>query len=198
MRIAILLIWLMLPIVAAAYHYGPGQERLVLDDVSTMTAQAEQAAQAEQWAKAEELYGEALKNLPGDGYTHQRRRLRLEQAKAQMNNHKLPSAHDDLSVLVEEMQDDKDADPTLLAEARSAMANSQYYLTWLMRLEGRPREDWEPEIESARQTYKLLAEQSEKSNETKQAKKNREDLESAIRLARMDLKDLQGLPLPSQ
>jgi hypothetical protein len=30
------------------------------------------------------------------------------------------------------------------------------------------------------------------------ATKHEEDLESAVRLARMDLKDLQGLPLPSQ
>ena len=29
-------------------------------------------------------------------------------------------------------------------------------------------------------------------------KKNQEDLEAAIRLARMDLSELQGLPLPSQ
>jgi hypothetical protein len=31
-----------------------------------------------------------------------------------------------------------------------------------------------------------------------EADKNRKDLEASIRLARMDLSDLQGLPLPSQ
>jgi hypothetical protein len=71
-------------------------------------------------------------------------------------------------------------------------------MTWLMRLEGQPRERWEREIEASRQTYRLLAEQSERCGNVEAAKKNREDLESAIRLARLDLGELQGLPLPSQ
>jgi hypothetical protein len=71
-------------------------------------------------------------------------------------------------------------------------------MTWLMRLEGEPRETWEPEIESARQTYRLLAEQAETSSDPVQAKKSCEDLAASIRLARMELSELQGLPLPSQ
>ena len=71
-------------------------------------------------------------------------------------------------------------------------------LTWLMRLEGLGREAWEPEIEAARQNFKLLAEQAEKSGDRVAAQMRKEDLESAIRLARMDLSELQGLPLPSQ
>ena len=136
--------------------------------------------------------------LPEGGFTSQRRRLRLERAKVQMENRELPSAHQELKQLVDEMTDDEQADPKLLSEARSTLGNSQYYMTWLMRLEGRPRTDWEPEIEAARQTFRLLAQQSEQQGAEDDLKRNREDLESSIRLARMDLKDLQGLPLPSQ
>ena len=110
----------------------------------------------------------------------------------------LPVAHQDLAGLVDELKDDARADPKLLAEARSALANAQYYMTWLMRLEGLPREAWEPEIEAARQTYRLLAEQAASAGDEKAASRNRDDLESAIRLARLDLGELQGLPLPSQ
>jgi hypothetical protein len=67
-----------------------------------------------------------------------------------------------------------------------------------MRLEGLGPEEWEPEIEAARQAYKLLAEDSQKRGDEPAAKKYREDLESAIRLARMDLSELQGLNLPRQ
>jgi hypothetical protein len=67
-----------------------------------------------------------------------------------------------------------------------------------MRLEGAPREEWEPEIEGARQTYKLLAGQAEERGQDELGARLRQDLESAIRLARMDLTELQGLPLPSQ
>ncbi len=198
MRIVTLLVWLMLPILAAAYHYGPGQQQLLLNDVDGLVNQAEKLAQQEQWSKADTAYEEALGMLPEGGFTSQRRRLRLERAKVQMENRELPSAHQELKQLVDEMTDDEQADPKLLSEARSTLGNSQYYMTWLMRLEGRPRTDWEPEIEAARQTFRLLAQQSEQQGAEDDLKRNREDLESSIRLARMDLKDLQGLPLPSQ
>ena len=97
-----------------------------------------------------------------------------------------------------ELSGDTAADPKLLDEARGALANAQYYTTWLMRLEGRSREEWEPEIEASRQNYKLLAEKSAGSTGVQAASPARENLESAIRLARMDLTELQGLPLPSQ
>jgi hypothetical protein len=71
------------------------------------------------------------------------------------------------------------------------LAGAKYYMTWLMRLEGLPQEDWEPEIESARQHFRLLAEKGTPDQERYQQK-----LESAIRLARMDLTELQGQALP--
>ena len=94
--------------------------------------------------------------------------------------------------------DEKQADEKLLQDARAALAHSQYYMTWLMRLEGQARETWEPEIENARQTLRLLQGQAEQDGDQAAAKSFRENLESTIRLARMDLSDLQGLPLPSQ
>jgi hypothetical protein len=115
-----------------------------------------------------------------------------------MHAKQLSVANEELQTLVAELKDDAKADKNLLAEARSAYANSQYYLTWLMRLEGLTRDVWEPEIEAARQTYRLLAEESHAAGDAVSAKKHREDLESSIRLARMDLSELQGLPLPSQ
>ncbi len=186
-----------MPVLVGAWHLGPGQEKLLLDDVSGILAQADRLAAAGEWADADEKYEEALRLLPTEKKA-EGRRIRLERAKVQMMARKLPTAHQDLQGLVDELKDDPSADAEVLAEARSALATSQYYMTWLMRLEGQPKDLWEPEIEAARQTYKLLAEQAEGQGDAALAKKNLEDLESAIRLARMDLSDLQGLPLPSQ
>jgi nitric oxide reductase activation protein len=195
MRKIAILVWLLLPIAALAYHLGPGQQKLVLDDAAKAIKLAEQYSAGQQWAKAVTTYDLALSMMPANDVSATRR-VRLEKAKAQMLAAQLPAASSDLKSLVDEMVDeDSSTDNALLAEARSSLANSQYYRTWLMRLEGLPKEVWEPEIESARQTYKLLAEAA-----TDQDSKTRfkEDLESTIRLARMDLSDLQGLPLPSQ
>jgi hypothetical protein len=197
MRKALVLVWLMLPVLVGAYHYGPGQRRLQLDDVAAVIAEAEQHAAAERWEGAVAKYDEALSMLPADQIGVSRR-IRLERAKAQMFVKQLPAAHESLKELVAEMLDDSMADPKLLSEARATLANAQYYMTWLMRLEGQPEAKWEPEIEAARQTFRWLAEQAVECGDSEAAKRHSEDLEAAIRLERMALTDLQGLPLPSQ
>jgi hypothetical protein len=197
MRILLLAGWLLLVPVAVAYHLGPGQTRKALDATAAKLAEADRLVSAKDYAAAVVAYDEALKLLPADR-KDQARKIRLERDKAMMLAKKLPEAHSDLKALVDELQSDPAADASFLAEARSVMANSQYYLTWLMRLEGLGRDVWEPEIESARQTYKFLAEQAVGQGDEVAAQKHKEDLESAIRLARMDLSELEGLPLPSQ
>jgi hypothetical protein len=196
MRMLLLLGWLLLPIGFGIWHYGPGQDYQTLDDVSDLLARADERAKSEEWAKAVELYDEALKRLPPSKVA-EARRIRLEKAKAQMMAAGLPEALADLRTLTDELQGES-ADRKLLAEARSALAQAHYYMTWLMRLEGLPRDVWEPEIEASRQTYRLLAEEAAAKGDDKAAGKHREDVESAVRLARMELSELQGLPLPSQ
>jgi hypothetical protein len=197
MRIVVLVGWLIIPVGVAAYHYGPGQEQMLLDDAGQRLVEADRHVAAKEYSVAVEQFDEALRLLPA-GRTQEARRIRLERAKAQMLARKLPEAHEDLKALVEEMTADKTADPKLLNEAHAALASSRYYMTWLMRLEGMPRDVWEPEIEAARQTYRLLAEEAENQGDNTLASQCRHDVESAIRLARMDLSELQGLPLPSQ
>jgi hypothetical protein len=195
MRTVLLVAWLLVPIGVGIWHHGPGQDRVQTDEAAKLLAQADRHAKAGEWAEAAALYEEALKLLPA-GKEAEARRIRLERAKAQMLCGQLPAARADLETLVEELQAAGKADGKLLASARTALAQSQFYMTWLMRLEGLPRELWEPEIEAARQTYRLLAEQAK--GDAESAKKNKQDLEAAIRLARLDLSELQGLPLPSQ
>ncbi|MEW6745856.1 MAG: hypothetical protein AB1486_24205 [Planctomycetota bacterium] len=211
MRKTLLIVWLLVPVAAGAYHFGPGQKRLALDEVARLVQKAEEHVQRahamaasegdfaaqQDWLEAEAAYTNALEQLPADKVT-QRQRVQLERAKVRMFIGHLPLANVELGELVEEMMAAAAPDRELLAEARSALANSQYYMTWLLRLEGATREEWEPRIEAARQTYKLLAEEAEEAEDTEALQENKENLESTIRLARMDLQELQGLPIPSQ
>ncbi|MEW6073451.1 MAG: hypothetical protein AB1726_12785 [Planctomycetota bacterium] len=210
MRKLYLAVWFLLPVALGAYHLGPGQDRLRIDDAARSLEEAaahaaraaalpeeEAPAAAAEWARAVQAYTAALRDLPADRVSAQRA-ARLELARCRMFVAGLPEANAELQSLVEEMAADEGADPALLRDARRALAGSQYYLTWLMRLEGVGREEWEPVIEAARQTYKLLAEEDAAGADEEGARRSREDLESAIRLARMELNELQGLPLPSQ
>ena len=126
---------------------------------------------------------------------HLSRRLELEIAKAKMHDAKLPEAREELAELMIRLDEDPGSDPALRDETRAALANSRYYMTYLMKLEGLPDSAWEPEIEAARQEYKLLAENA---TDSTLAKSSADDLEAAIRLARMDPSELYGLPIPNQ
>ena len=194
MKALLITLWCLLPIGLAAFHFGPGQDLLKFDDTEEQLAQAREAVANEEWGEAVETYQDALAKLP-----RQEKQLayqiRLETAKAMMLNKQLPTARQDLAKLVTDLDNDEAAPQKLRDAARSALANARYYMTYLMKLEGLPDTAWEPEIEAARQEYKLLATSAANSE---LAKRSADDLESAIRLARMDPAELYGLPIPSQ
>jgi hypothetical protein len=193
----ILSFWLVIPAVAIAYHYGPGQRGLLMDEAGLMVAAVNHYTLEEDWSKTIELCEKTLESLPEDE-VRLRRRVVLEKAKAQMMASQLPNARNALISLMDEVAPDADESDSFKDDVRKSLANSEFYMTWLMRLEGLPRSEWEPHVESARQHYKRLAENAAGNSESEEAIQHRKDLESTVRLARMDLGELQGLPLPSQ
>jgi hypothetical protein len=194
MKIALITFWLLLPLGFAAWHFGPGQSLLKRDDANDLIKKAELALQKEHYTEAIKHWSDAIGKLTKEDTTLSRR-LELEIAKAKMLNQKLPEAREELAGLMTRLDEDPGADPGLRDETRAALASSRYYMTYLMKLEGLPDAAWEPEIEAARQEYKLLAENA---GDSALAKASADDLEAAIRLARVDPAELYGLPIPSQ
>jgi hypothetical protein len=197
MRGLMLSVWLLIPALLGAYHYGPGQARMKLDATQDSLRAARHCVAEENFPAAVEHFDDALSHLP-DGHVAEERRIRIERAKAQMLSRQLPAAYDELVALVPQLQEDEKTDAKLLADGEAALASAKYYLTWLMRLEGKPRAEWEPEIDGSRQLYRLLAEKARDKKNEGQLREREEDLEAAVRLARLDLSELQALPLPSQ
>lgn len=197
MRILMIVGWLFVGLGGAIFHYGPGQEHLEVDRVDQLLGFAQASVENENWAEAVKLFDEVLADLPREKIAESRS-VQLEKAKCQMMAAQLPEARQSLQTLLDDVREDKDSDKSFIAEVQSALANSQYYTTWLMRLEGLPEEEWKPEIEAARQHYTQLALDAKDAGDQELLSRSSEDLESAVRLARMDLAELQGLPLPSQ
>jgi hypothetical protein len=197
MKTLLLTFWLSVPLAFAAYHYGPGQDRLKDDAAAGFLKAATGAAAAGDHAAAVTACDAALAALPADAVAASRQ-IRLLRAKERMPVGQLPEAHDELDSLLTELSADPAADAEVTRETRTALATSKYYLAWLMRLEGGSEEQWMPEIEASRQHFRQLAEEAQAGGQTAMVTTQRENLESAIRLARMDLTELQGLPLPKQ
>jgi hypothetical protein len=197
MRILLIVGWLFAGLGGAIYHFGPGQNNLEIDRIADLLDEAHQSVRDENWKQAVQQFDQVLADLPDDR-RFEMRQIELEKCKAQMMAAELPTAREALAELLADARNDPNADPRFVADVQSTLANSQYYMTWLMRLEGMPEADWMPEIEAARQHYTQLSIDARACGDTAMAAEACEDLESAIRLARMDLGELQGLPLPSQ
>ena len=197
MRILLIIAWLFVGLTGVIFHLGPGKEQMELDRVDAILSDARKCVAEQSWDDAIESFDEALRLLPAEKVT-QGYQVQLEKAKAQMMNKQLPAARQALAGLLKDVREHDDSDPNFVSEVRSTLANSQFYMTWLMRCEGLPKSEWMPEIEAARQNYVQVATEASEQGDQKLADRAKEDVEAAIRLARMDLKELQGLPLPSQ
>lgn len=196
-RFVAIIAWLAIGLFAWIHYWGPGIDLRATDTAGRFARSAKKCVDAGQWREAVDDYDSALAALP-ENRDDLNRYLRLQKAKAQMMASQLPEARESLDGLLEEVLEETPHDWRMVSDTRSALASSQHYMTWLMRLEGAPKEEWEREIEAARQNYRLLAEQAQAIGDLPLAKRGKEDLEASIRLARMDLNELQGLPLPSQ
>ena len=188
-------IWLLIPFGAAAYHFGPGQQNLKYDQAANHIDLAEQHLALENFSAAVIELDNAIGSLPTEDIS-KITKLRLKKAKAQMQCSQLPQAYKDLENMLSEMN--SDTDPKVIAETKSTLANAQYYITWLMRLEGHSREIWEPVIESSRQNFYAASEFARTQANKESVDQLIQNLEASIKLARMDLEELQGLPLPNE
>lgn len=213
MRKILILFWLLVPVAVAAYHYGPGQQQVAIDSVGATLREAEllvaegaelvesqkQREANAKYAEAIEKFDEAIQDLPEEK-KREIQRIRLAKAKALFSSQKNPTARKELESLLDELTGEErgQQDAELIADTREALATSQFYMTWLMRIEGHPREIWEPEAIRSRQNYQMLAENALKNGQQEKAVKAKEDLEASVRLALVELDELQGLPLPSQ
>lgn len=184
-------LWAVFPVLIAIWWFGPGQDLQARTRVASTVEQALTAVSDEDWKLAAELFGQAIGEAPSDSQESNRwLRLRASHAEFMSGN-----TWNGISGMEEVLQEAKDDDPELARDARARIASAQYFATWKLRLEGAKPEVWKPEAEKARQHFRLLAEEAEArgAKETEDLKKN---VESVIWLERMDLAELQSLPLP--
>jgi hypothetical protein len=197
MKILVLTFWCLLPLGLCAYHYGPGRDRMALDQTASILADAAGKVAAGEWPEAIAQYENALAILP-KSHVAEARQIRLELAKARMESGGLPEARTELAELSDELAQDQQADARLIESTTAALASARYFMTYLMKLEGLPDSEWEPEIEAARQERKRLVQLATARGDSEAASRHADDLESVIRLARMEPEELYGLAIPKQ
>jgi hypothetical protein len=183
--------WLVTPVVLLGLHYGPGQRTLAADRVKASVALAQDAEATQDWAKAAAAWREAIAAVPEQD-KDQRVRLTLKYQMARVMHGELPQALEETAALLDQARAWKVGEP-VERELRADLGAMHYWAAWLMRLEGAASGEWEPVADQARQHFRFLAE-----TEPTGADAQKKNLESTVRLIRMDLSELQGLPLPKE
>ncbi|MEZ5302505.1 MAG: hypothetical protein R3F11_18005 [Verrucomicrobiales bacterium] len=189
-------LWIIAPAGLLAFHYGPGQKAMQQDELAAAIKRAQEAKASEDWVSAVQAYQTALGLAPAEN-TELRARLQLAAADARIYTGQLPEAMADMQGLMDELEQ-SGAAQELIDETRGELSAARYYAGWLIRLEGGEKDDWMPQVDAARQGFRLLAESAEAKGDAKSAEEHQKNLESAIRLARMDLSELKALPLPKK
>jgi hypothetical protein len=197
MKVLFFTLWCLIPLAMAAFHYGPGRDKLLLDETAALLKSAKGDERAGAWPEAVAAYEKALATLPKDKVSESWP-IRLELAKARMEAGGLPQAREELAALSAELEANPSADSKLRDGAMSALASSRFYMTYLMKLEGLPDDEWEPEIDAARQEQKLLLQRASAAGDKVAAGQAADDLEASIRLARMEPAELYGKAIPKK
>ena len=190
----LIFLWALAPVALLAFHFGPGQAGIAREEAKTNIQAALDFEAGEQWQQAIDSYNDALAALP-DSETAKRHQLQLARANARTHVGELPEAMLAMEHLLDETA--KSSDKALEKKVRSSLANAQYHIGWLMRLELAEKKEWMEPLEKARQNFRLLAEQADKTG-AKASENHQKNLEAVVRLARMDLSEVQALPLPKK
>ena len=190
----LIFLWALAPVALLAYHFGPGQAGLAREEARASIRAALNFEASEEWRQTIDAYNDALAALP-DTETAKRQQLQLARANARIYVGELPEAMLSMEHLLDETA--KGSDSELESKVRSSLASAQYYTGWLMRLELAEKKEWKEPLEKARQNFRLLAEQTDKTDATA-SEDHQKNLEAVVRLARMDLSEVQALPLPKK
>ena len=189
-------IWLIIPALAAAFHFGPGQAALGRDRAAEFLSAARRAETDEQWAAAVAAYDRAIDAVPATGPTRSRLWILQARSEARIHAGDLPEAIEDFRDLLAKAQE-SGAGAELEASLRESLASAHYHAAWLMRLEGAERSEWTAQSDEARQHFRWLAENAP-AGSAGVREGHLKNLEATLRLAQMDLSELQGLPLPKK
>jgi hypothetical protein len=193
---ALLVIWVLVPVGLAAWHFGPGQRQLARDKAGDLLRQAEAAEASQEWSEASGLYSDAAARLP-EGDQAERNRLQLLQARARIRSGEILEGQEQLQKLLALLSNEPAGSPALVTDAFHELATAGYYAAWIMRREGATAEEWKPEAETARQLFRFLAERAEKTGDG-DAEIFQKNLENTIRLEQMDLNTLLAKPPPKK
>ncbi len=156
----LVLLWLLVPVGLATYHYDHGPKRIreekahvFLQDIQRMERQKDP-----DWENIITNYDLLAGMLTRDADPLMLREIRLAKVSARLESLDLAKAIDDLDVLLPEVADAYGDNASITRATREAMGKAQYLAAWTLKSALSPEKEWLPYAERARQSFRYLAE----------------------------------------
>ncbi len=151
-------------------------------------------AAAEAWKATADKLQSAQDLLTASG-SEQTDYVRIAKARALIRAGEISAGVNDLTALLDTLDDAGLAESDRAREAREELATGYYYGARLMRLGGRPTPEWREIAELSRQNFRYLAETSGANNGANVADFQR-NLELVLNLEQSAQEDLMAAPIP--
>ena len=157
-------------------------------------------AAADQWQIVADTYEHVIERLP-DEDPDTMTRMRWAKGRAMVRSGAVWDGAAELDDLLFDLSESS-RDPqsnSLMRATREELAAAYYFGARLLRLEGKPADQWRPEARRARQHFRYLAEAASREGADPSVIRGLEDnVERTINLEQMDHSQLEGQPLPRQ
>jgi hypothetical protein len=176
-----------------------GKDDAALRDAATAATAREEAAYgaaAAAWRKTADALSEAQAIVDEQGGAV-RDEIRLAKARALVRTGEIDRGTDELEAFLDEAGTRGDHDGPLPTAAREELATAYYYGARLLRLAGKPAEEWREIASRARQNYRYLAEQAKARGAAGELVSNYEkNGELVLDLEQSSLEELFAKPKP--
>lgn len=183
MRKLLTLLWLLCPVAALCYHFGPGQDQVVRVKARQHVESIRRLERAREpdYAKIIEEYDKLGSELPGNVKPLVRHQIRLAKAKARLEMLDVPGALDELSQLLREAAQAHGEDAAITRAIRETQGKAYYYATYLLKTNGAAESEWRPFAERTRQIFRFLAERQDPAALAGYEKRVASEFERALR-----------------
>lgn len=239
-------LWALIPVLALAFHFGPGQRAFHEDRAARLLHDAQRlhdeavaaqdvaydahlraiaariaakdtedpallarvtranddenlayAAAADAWKRTADTLGLALESM-ADSDEHARQRVRLTRARALVRAGEITSAEGELQDILDWHASRGTPDHQIALDAREELATAYYYGARLLRIAGRPGEQWREASGRARQNFRYLAERARLGDDGPRSNRHELNGELVLNLEQSALSELFAQARPRE
>jgi len=177
----LVLLWMLVPVAVAAYHFNEGPKQMARERAYLKLLEIRRMERQKEpdWQKIVAEYNGLIDELPPDEDPLVLCEIRLAVCTARLEMLDLETAITDLTLLLQETAAVYGENARITRGVREQLGKAHYYATWVLKTNGAPESQWRPFADRARQLFRYLAELNDPEAFRHYEKRVREEFDKA-------------------